>query len=65
MDRLIQSASARASSLAGAVPWNRVAAVVSCVALGVFFLLGTGFAQPDVLHNAAHDARHAMSFPCH
>ena len=37
----------------------------------VVFLLGTafvfiaGFAQPELLHNAAHDMRHAMSFPCH
>lgn len=33
--------------------------------LGVFLLFGTGFAQPELLHNAAHDARHAFSFPCH
>jgi cobalt transporter subunit CbtB len=39
-------------------------------ALAIFFL-GTalvfvaGFAQPDALHEAAHDTRHAMSFPCH
>ena len=35
------------------------------IALGVFILIGTGFAQPDALHNAAHDARHAFAFPCH
>ncbi len=33
--------------------------------LGTFILLGTGFAQPQALHNAAHDARHANAFPCH
>ena len=33
--------------------------------LGVFLLIGVGFAQPDILHNAAHDARHAFAFPCH
>lgn len=33
--------------------------------LGTFILFGTGFAQPELLHNAAHDARHAFSFPCH
>ncbi len=35
------------------------------IALGLFILIGSGFAQPDVLHNAAHDARHAFAFPCH
>lgn len=35
------------------------------------FLLGTGlifmagFAHSAILHNAAHDTRHALSFPCH
>jgi cobalt transporter subunit CbtB len=24
-----------------------------------------GFAHPNLLHNAAHDWRHSMSFPCH
>lgn len=43
----------------------RTAAIVVTVLLGVFFLWGVGFAQPDMLHNAAHDARHAFSFPCH
>ena len=44
---------------------GRTAAVVVAVLFGVFLLLGVGFAQPDMLHNAAHDARHAFSFPCH
>ncbi len=35
------------------------------IALGAFILFGTGFAHPDALHNAAHDARHAFAFPCH
>ena len=33
--------------------------------LGVFLLLGVGFAGPDIIHNAAHDTRHANLFPCH
>lgn len=28
----------------------------------VFF---TGFAHSEALHDAAHDTRHALSFPCH
>jgi len=44
---------------------TRMAAVVVAVLLGVFILMGSGFLQADVLHNAAHDARHAFAFPCH
>ena len=33
--------------------------------LGMFLLLGVGFAGPDIIHNAAHDTRHANTFPCH
>ena len=44
---------------------TRMAAVVVAVVLGVFILMGSGFLQADVLHNAAHDARHAFAFPCH
>ena len=33
--------------------------------LGVFLVLGTGFAHSDTIHNAAHDSRHYFAFPCH
>jgi cobalt transporter subunit CbtB len=33
--------------------------------LGAFVVFGVGFAQPELLHNAAHDTRHAFTFPCH
>ncbi len=40
------------------------AALVAMVAgLGLVFTVG--FAHPELLHNAAHDWRHSMSFPCH
>lgn len=44
---------------------NRVAAAVVAGLLGVFMIYGVGFAQPSALHNAAHDGRHAFTFPCH
>jgi cobalt transporter subunit CbtB len=40
-------------------------AVLVAASLGLFLLWGSGFARPDVLHNAAHDARHAFAVPCH
>jgi cobalt transporter subunit CbtB len=33
--------------------------------LGLALLFGVGFAQPSALHDAAHDTRHALTFPCH
>ncbi len=33
--------------------------------LGVVILFGAGFVSTSVVHNAAHDARHAQGFPCH
>lgn len=32
---------------------------------GLALLFATGFAQASILHDAAHDQRHAMAFPCH
>jgi cobalt transporter subunit CbtB len=36
------------------------AAMFGGVLLGVI-----GFAPIEVVHNAAHDTRHAVAFPCH
>lgn len=44
---------------------SRTASVLLLGALGVFFLFGVGFAHADLMHNAAHDSRHAFTFPCH
>lgn len=35
------------------------------IGFGAFLVLLTGFAHTDALHNAAHNTRHALSFPCH
>jgi cobalt transporter subunit CbtB len=47
---------------------HRVTAVVPAILaalLGLFILWGVGFAGPSVIHNAAHDTRHSVYFPCH
>ncbi len=33
--------------------------------LGISLIYGVGLASPSALHNAAHDSRHSLSFPCH
>ena len=40
------------------------AAFVALV-LGLGLVYGAGFANSDNVHDAAHDSRHALSFPCH
>lgn len=45
--------------------FSRVIASIAAAALGLFILFVAGLAQPNVLHNAAHDSRHAVAFPCH
>ena len=38
---------------------------LAAILLGVFLVLGTGFAHSNTIHNAAHDSRHSLAFPCH
>ncbi|WP_457797518.1 CbtB domain-containing protein [Methylocystis sp. S23] len=33
--------------------------------LGFGLVFGAGFANSESVHDAAHDSRHALSFPCH
>ena len=33
--------------------------------LGMLLVAGTGFAHIEAVHNAAHDTRHSLAFPCH
>lgn len=49
----------------GALPWATIYAVSAAVITGVLIIGAVGFAGADVLHNAAHDVRHGLSFPCH
>lgn len=55
-----RTATSTASARQAALP-----AVIFAALLGTLFVFGAGFAAPEVLHNAAHDARHSFAFPCH
>jgi cobalt transporter subunit CbtB len=52
-------------SIASLSAQERMMTGVVTALLGVFMLYGVAFAQPDILHNAAHDTRHAITVPCH
>ena len=43
----------------------RQRAAAMALILGILVVFTSGFAYPEILHNAAHDARHASGFPCH
>jgi len=52
----------------GAPPIERlrvVAPAIFAVLLGVFLVFGTGLVQISAAHNAGHDTRHSLAFPCH
>jgi cobalt transporter subunit CbtB len=34
-------------------------------ALGAAIVFAVGFASPELIHDAAHDTRHSINFPCH
>jgi len=44
---------------------QRLAAGLTAALLGTFMLIGVGFAGSAAVHDAAHDTRHAFTFPCH
>ena len=37
---------------------------ITALLLGALIIFGVGFG-PGIMHNAAHDTRHTMAFPCH
>lgn len=44
---------------------STIAAAVLFAFFGLSLVWFSGFANADVLHNAAHDSRHSLVFPCH
>ncbi len=41
------------------------ASLAAAFALGAGLVFLVGFAQSAALHDAAHDTRHTLAFPCH
>jgi len=42
-----------------------IAPAAGAALLGLAILFVVGFAQPAAIHDAAHDGRHTLAFPCH
>lgn len=50
---------------AAALATSRAVPIFMAALLGIFIVGGVGFSHIEAVHNAAHDYRHSMSFPCH
>lgn len=44
---------------------SRAMQLAMAALLGIFVVGFLGFSHMEVVHNAAHDYRHSMAFPCH
>ncbi|MGH6854283.1 MAG: CbtB domain-containing protein [Aestuariivirga sp.] len=44
---------------------QRIAAGLVCVFIGATLMFTVGLSHMSLAHNAAHDTRHAIGFPCH
>lgn len=60
MSRIAAAASVGLADLSARLGRSGVLAL-----MGLALVFVAGFAQPELLHNATHDARHAFAFPCH
>ena len=38
---------------------------IGALAFGLIIIFAVGFMPVEAAHNAAHDTRHALAFPCH
>lgn len=60
----MQTRNFSATTLSTSKTYEIKAAIVAFV-IGLGLIYAVGFAPMESLHDAAHDSRHALSFPCH
>ena len=56
---------ARIASASTATASRRLAAGLALLFIGLTLTFAVGLSNMAVAHNAAHDTRHAIGFPCH
>lgn len=67
---MMSEAKVEPQTLTQSVSWaailnnTRLCGVVAAL-LGILFIGVAGFAPIEAMHNAAHNTRHAINFPCH
>jgi cobalt transporter subunit CbtB len=50
---------------AGASVQTQTLPLMMAALLGLFVIGFVGFSHMEAVHNAGHDYRHSMAFPCH
>jgi cobalt transporter subunit CbtB len=63
--RLSIAAAEKAHRAGGMQRHTRLWSAVTAIVLGFAVLYVVGFAGSAAIHDAAHDARHSLNFPCH
>jgi cobalt transporter subunit CbtB len=53
------------AATAVSVSTSKVIPLAISAVLGLFMVGFVGFSHLEVVHNAAHDTRHSLAFPCH
>ena len=61
----ITNEATRVVSQTSTISWTNVYAISAAIITGLFILSTVGLAGSEILHNAAHDIRHGLAFPCH
>jgi cobalt transporter subunit CbtB len=53
------------AAAAASVSTSKIIPLGMSAILGLFMVGFVGFSHLEVVHNAAHDTRHSLAFPCH
>ena len=53
------------ASMATSVSASKIIPLSMTALLGLFIVGFVGFSHMEVVHNAAHDSRQSLAFPCH
>jgi cobalt transporter subunit CbtB len=61
----MQTEATKQTGAVAALTLTRAIPIFAAALLGLFIVGGVGFSHIEAVHNAAHDYRHSMSFPCH
>jgi cobalt transporter subunit CbtB len=65
METLSTKPAGAGQGAAAAFTASRAVPIFMAALLGIFIIGGVGFSHIEAVHNAAHDYRHSMAFPCH
>ncbi len=61
----MQNVQSSTPSQTASIAVSNTTQILVALGIGVALVLFVGFAPMELVHNAAHDARHAFAFPCH